>query len=141
MGKQERHGFERGFNRAKIKHRKHTEQSNIARSQLQEYLGEPSMAFFPKNKDNEETVIYLADKIKERKEKSRRERQSVATAQDIANRIREQNERCVEYEHLVGHPAKLPIPWLRYRVKHWEEIQALKGNSITLSSSEASLSS
>ena len=141
MGRQERHGLEHGFFRAQIKRRKNHEESRRADEELKDFqrsTGEPSKAFFPPSLPGEENIIFLADKLKKRKESQRRERETVATPQDIANRIREQLERYIELEHYAGHPAKLPPEWRRIGIKYWDEIQALKGDSITLSSAEPS---
>ncbi len=132
-----------GFFRSVRRHSENQEGARRAEEELRDFqkgVGEPSAAFYPLNTGNDETVIYLADKIKERKAKRRRERESVATPRDLANRHRKQLERYIELEHYAGHPAKVPPEWRRLGVKYWDEIQALKGNSITISSAEASLS-
>ncbi|MCL5970128.1 MAG: hypothetical protein M1450_01330 [Patescibacteria group bacterium] len=105
-------------------------------------MGEPSSAFFPPALNSEEeAVVFPAEKRKKDNPKKLEEKGTIATAEDIKNRHKEQMERYIEYEHNVGHPASLPIGWMRYGVKHWEEIQRMKGNSITLSSPESSLPS
>lgn len=65
-------------------------------------LGEPSAAFFPP-KDN-----------------------GIATLEDIQNRIRQQNERCVELlQYADWDSSRLPDSWKKYLVRHWEDITSL----------------
>jgi hypothetical protein len=120
-----------GFPRPIRWFRQNQESVRLAEEKLKEYqksVGEqPSAAIYPENTDDNETVIYLADKTKKRKVKRRRERISIATPSDIVNRYREQLERYVEYEHYAGHPGNLTLPWRRFGVKHREQIQKLKG--------------
>ena len=116
------------------------ERATRAEEELRDFqkgVGEPSVAFFPFR----ENVVFLSDKLKKGNESQKREKETVATPQDIESRIREQLERYIELEYYAGHPAKLPLEWRRIGIKYWDEIQALKGNSITLSSSKSPLSS
>ncbi len=107
------HGKRGGFIRSFLRHERYQEAANRAEEELRMFnIGEPSEAFFP-----------------QKKSKSRRtkERGTIATAQDIQNRIREQQERYVEYEHYAGHPGNLTMPWRRFGVKYRKQIQELKG--------------
>lgn len=124
MGK-ERHGLEHGFPRSQIIHRKHREQANMARAELEEHLGEPSEAFFPPHQEEPDTIGYIVFDSSNGKTNGRvrvrRERETIATPQDVENRMRQQLETCVVVEHL----GQMTPQWWRFKFNHIEEIVPL----------------
>ncbi len=93
-----------------------------AKDEIRMYLGEPSAAFYPPDfSGNTDNVIFLSEA---RKRKERRNyRGTIATKEDIENRIREQLETCVVVQHL----GQMTPQWRRYMFNHAEEVFALMG--------------
>lgn len=106
----ERHGRERGSVIRLFRFRRNQEAERLAEEELRMFrMGEPSQAFYPPS----EKVIFL----------SQRQRATVASKKDIAERIREQNETCATL-YVLG---QMTPQWNRYLFRHLEEVTALLG--------------
>lgn len=117
MAAPERHGRERGLVVRLFRLRRNQDAARRAEEELTMFkTGEPSQAFYPPP-DN---VVFLS---KEARRRNRKYKGTIATKEDIENRIREQNETCVVVERL----GQMTPQWWRYKFNHIEEIIELMG--------------
>ena len=118
MAAPERHGRERGSVVRIFRYKRNQEAAKRAEEELKMFnKGEPSQAFYPPP----ENVIFLSEEEKFRRNKNYRG--TIATKEDIENRIREQLETCV----VVRHMGQMTPQWRKYMFNHAEEVFALMG--------------